>query len=103
MAGTAPPRSGTAKVGAYSNGTWLLDFNGNFAWDGIGTDRNLFFGNTGYIAMPGRYAGVASYQLGAHNNGTWQADRNGNFVWDLPSDALTFLGGSGNVPLLGRW
>ena len=47
--------SGTTKIGAYKDGYWLLDFNGNLAWDGTGVDKLIFFGGPGYTPVVGKW------------------------------------------------
>ena len=46
--------SGTAKVGAYKDGLWLLDVNGNFIWDPP-TDQVIFFGGPGQTPVVGKW------------------------------------------------
>ena len=51
--------TGTAKIGIYLNGFWVLDFNGNGDYDGIGPggDRFIAFGGSGagYQPIIGRW------------------------------------------------
>ncbi len=48
---------GKAKVGVFRNGTWYLDYNGNGAWDGCGTDRCYVgsFGMKGDLPVAGQW------------------------------------------------
>lgn len=47
---------GKDKLGAFSNGTWLLDANGNFTWDGpFASDVLVTFGTFGSVPVPGRW------------------------------------------------
>ena len=96
---------GKSKIGIYANGTWILEYNGNYAWDGTGIDKLIFFGGAGYRPMVGDWNGSGWSKIGAyHVNGTWAIDYNGNFVWDGTSiDKLTFFGGPDWLPLVGDW
>ena len=96
---------GKTKIGIYSNGTWILDYNGNYAWDGTGVDKLIYFGGQGYRPMVGDWNGSGWAKIGAyHVSGTWALDYNGNFVWDGTSiDRLTFFGGPDWLPVVGDW
>ena len=96
---------GKTKIGVHANGTWILEYNGNYAWDGTGTDKLIFFGGAGYRPMVGDWNGSGWTKIGAyHVNGTWALDYNGNFVWDGTSiDKLTFFGGPEWTPIVGDW
>ena len=96
---------GKTKIGVHVNGTWILEYNGNFAWDGTGIDKLIFFGGAGYSPMVGDWNGSGWTKVGAyHVNGTWALDFNGNFTWDGTAiDRLTFFGGPGWVPVVGDW
>ena len=96
---------GKTKIGIYANGTWILEYNGNYAWDGTGTDKLIYFGGPGYRPMVGDWNGSGWTKIGAYNvNGTWALDYNGNFVWDGTSiDKLTFFGGPDWTPVVGDW
>ena len=96
---------GKTKIGIYSNGTWILEYNGNYAWDGTGVDKLIYFGGPGYMPMMGDWNGSGWTKIGAYNvSGTWAIDYNGNFVWDGTSiDRLTFFGGPDWLPVVGDW
>ena len=96
---------GKAKIGIHANGTWILDYNGNYVWDGTGVDKLIYFGGPGYRPMVGDWNGSGWAKIGAYNvNGTWALDYNGNFVWDGTAiDRLTFFGGPEWTPVVGDW
>ena len=96
---------GKTKIGIYANGTWILEYNGNYVWDGTGTDKLIFFGGAGYRPMVGDWNGSGWTKIGAyHVSGSWAIDYNGNFVWDGTSiDKLTFFGGPDWLPVVGDW
>ena len=80
------------RIGVYvpSNTAWYLDSNGNGAWDGAVTDKQLAF-NPGVAGTPvwGDWDGSGSSKVGIFSSGAWYLDRNGNGVWDGPTvDAL---------------
>ena len=96
---------GKTKIGIYANGTWILEYNGNYVWDGTGVDKLIYFGGPGYMPMVGDWNGSGWAKIGAYNvNGTWALDYNGNFVWDGTAiDRLTFFGGPEWTPVVGDW
>jgi hypothetical protein len=49
-------QNGKTKIGVYQNGVWLLDYNGNYGWDGIVTDKSYSFpGVTGWAPVVGKW------------------------------------------------
>ncbi|NWF84209.1 MAG: hypothetical protein HXY18_10305 [Bryobacteraceae bacterium] len=94
-----------SKVGAFQNGSWILDQNGNFAWDGTTTDRLRYWslGRTGEIPVVGDWNGDGKDEIGLYVDGTWQLDYNGNGIWDPGVDKLIFFGGAGYKPYAGDW
>lgn len=100
--------SGTAKVGVYNSAqaVFLLDYNGNFVWDGAATDRYFSWGSSGDQPVLGDWNASGTTKVGVFNTGAalWLLDYNGNFVWDGAAMDSFFLWGSpGNTPLVGRW
>jgi hypothetical protein len=95
----------TSKVGSHSNGAWILDKNGNFAWDGTTTDRLLYWslGRAGEIFVIGDWNGDGKDEIGLYVDGTWQLDYNGNGLWDPGVDKLIYFGGPGYKPYVGDW
>jgi hypothetical protein len=43
----------TIKLGVFRNGFWILDYNGNYQWDGTVSDKVISFGTTGDIPVVG--------------------------------------------------
>ena len=100
--------SGTTKVGTYGPVTalWLLDYNGNFTWDGPGSDRYFPWGSPGDTPVLGDWNGSGTTKVGTFgpNTGLWLLDYNGNFTWDGPGLDRYFPWGSpGDTPVLGDW
>ena len=99
---------GRAKIGIYTTaGTWILDYNGNYAWDGTGTDKVVSwstYASSGELPVVGDWNGDGRTKIGVYQDGTWIADYNGNYVWDGTSvDKLAFYGGPGYDPVVGDW
>jgi hypothetical protein len=46
---------GKTKAGAFINGFWYLDYNGNGMFDGSGPDRIYAFGAAGDVPVTGRW------------------------------------------------
>jgi hypothetical protein len=100
--------SGTDKVGVFrpSDGTFYLDYNGNGAWDGCGTDRCLQIGMLNDIPLVGDWNASGTSKVGAFrpSDGTFYLDYNGNGAWDgCGTDRCLQIGMSGDLPLVGRW
>ena len=92
-----------SKIGAYQNGQWLLDYNGDFVWDGPGVDQLVFFGGPGYTPVVGDWNGSGTTKIAAYLNGQWVIDMDGNFMWNPPTDKVIFWGGAGQIPIVGKW
>ena len=95
-----------SKVGAFNNGYWVQDANGNFTWDGTSVDRLIYWslGQTGEVPVVGDWNGDGKTKVGLYINGTWYLDFNGNGVWDGPNvDKLVYFGGPGFAPYVGDW
>jgi hypothetical protein len=100
--------SGTTKVGVFrpATGTWYLDFNGNGAWEGCGTDRCIAFGQTGDLPLVGDWNGSGTTKVGVFRptTGTWYLDFIGNGAWDgCGTDKCIAFGQTGDVPVVGKW
>jgi len=99
--------SGTKKIGIFRPGTtamWLLDYNGDFQWDGTPADRLIYLGQSGDIPVAGDWNGDGRDKVGVFRSGLWVLDYNGNGVWDGPSiDRTATLGQAGDIPVLGDW
>jgi len=100
--------SGKAKIGTFgpATGLWLLDYNGNFAWDGAGVDKYFAWGSAGDTPVLGDWNGSGTMKVGTFgpNTALWLLDYNGNFTWDGASVDKYFPWGSpGDTPAVGRW
>ena len=100
--------SGTAKIGIFNptQGWWLLDYNGNYAWEGAGTDRFLKWGSPGDTPVVGDWTGSGTTKIGVFNSAqaAWLLDYNGNYAWDgAGTDKFLSWGSSGDIPVVGDW
>jgi hypothetical protein len=98
----------TAKVGVFrpSDGVFYLDYTGNGAWDGCGTDRCLSIGMNGDIPLVGDWNGTGTGKVGLFrpSDGTFYLDYNGNGAWDgCGIDRCLRIGLNGDIPLVGDW
>lgn len=95
------------KIGVFSpdKGTWLLDFNGNFTWDGDTVDRAVSWGSAGDIPVVGNWSGGTSVKIGVFSpkSATWLLDLDGDFRYDPAKDRLVSWGAPGNTPVVGDW
>jgi hypothetical protein len=99
---------GRTEIGAFNpaNGAWYLDWNGNGAWDGPGTDKSGFFGGAGFVPVVGDWNGDGKTDIGVYNpaNGAWYLDADGDYNWNGASvDRTGFFGGAGFKPVVGDW
>jgi len=99
--------SGTAKVGTFGPATalWLLDYNGNFTWDGASVDKYFPWGSPGDTPVVGDWNGSGTTKVGTFGPGTalWLLDYNGNSIWDGPGIDKYFSWGSpGDTPVVMR-
>jgi PKD repeat protein/FtsP/CotA-like multicopper oxidase with cupredoxin domain len=92
----------TDEIGVFRNGTWLLDYNGNFQWDA--GDKIGYFGDTGDNPVTGDWSSSGDKKIGVFRNGVWILDYNGNQTWDGPViDKVAGFGQAGDVPVVARW
>ncbi len=94
---------GKQKLGAYVDGYWVLDYNGNGQWDGMSVDKVAFFGGPGWTPVVGDWNGDGRAKIGAFKDGIWALDYDGNFAWNPPTDKVVFWGGAGYTPVVGDW
>jgi hypothetical protein len=100
---------GTTKIGVYINGTWYLDMNRDWQWNGEPTDKMLSFGAGLPDAVPvvGDWNGSGTTKIGIYSDGVWYLDVNGNGQWDgeAGGDRIAYfgLGLTGAVPVVGDW
>jgi hypothetical protein len=91
------------QAGVFRNGFWILDYNGNFQWDGTSVDKVAGFGRTGDTPVIGDWdTSTFGNKIGVFRAGTWLLDYNGNYAWDA-SDITASLGTTGDLPVVGDW
>jgi len=96
------------KIGIFDHGTWYLDSNQSWAWDGTPSDTLGVFGIglTGAIPVVGDWNGDGSTKIGVFIDGTWYLDANRSWVWDgEPEDRMGAFGVgiTGALPVVGDW
>jgi len=95
---------GPDKIGTYYNGTWSIDLNGNYSWDGAAIDKLFTFGRAGNTSVFGDWNGDGKSEAGVYNDGTWYLDYNSNGVYDGPViDRTSSFGSAGYTPVVGDW
>jgi Beta-propeller repeat/Viral BACON domain len=101
---------GRSKIGIYRQGfEWLLDYNGDGAYQGPPVDRAYFFGGIpGDVPVVGDWTGTGTSKIGLVRLGFyWVLDANGNGTFDGTGAgqdlAFPFGGISGDVPVVGDW
>jgi hypothetical protein len=99
--------SGTAKVGTFGpkTGLWLLDYNGNFAWNGPATDKYFPWGSGGDTPVVGDWNENGNSKVGMFGPATalWLLDYTGNFNWDGATVDKYFPWGSpGDTPVVAK-
>ena len=100
-----------SKIGIFRGGFWILDYNGNGAYDGIGLGGDKFYGfggNPGEIPVVADWNGSGASKIGIYTNGFWVLDFNGNGSYDgtCPGgDRFIAFGGSGAgyQAIIGLW
>ena len=95
---------GNDKIGIYSGGYWVLDYNGNNAWDGSSVDRDVYWSIDSHdIPVVGNWNGqLNSTKIGVYSDGHWMADYNGNFILDGQTRFAFFGGGNSTfLPAVG--
>jgi len=96
----------STKSGVFrSPGIWILDYNGNFGWDGTPADKIYGFGATGDVPVSGDWDNDGADEIGVFRSpGIWILDYNGNFGWDgTPTDKIYGFGATGDNPVIGKW
>lgn len=96
---------GFSEIGAFENGFWYLDANGNGAWDGAESDRMVQFGTWAMLPVAGDWTGDGVAKVGAFENGAWYLDANGNGQWDgvAGGDVVHAFGTGAMLPVAGDW
>jgi hypothetical protein len=99
-----PPQG---KVAIFRNagalGMWVLDSNGNNAFD-LG-DTTHFFGLPGDQVVAGDWTGNGQVRLGVFRGGSWFLDLNNNGQWDgvAGGDGIFAFGLPGDLAVVGDW
>ena len=88
------------ELGAFTNGSWFLDRDGDFAFDGVSEISG--WGSPGDIPVDGDWNGDGFRDLGVFSNGTWFIDRNGDTAFD-PATEIQGWGAPGWIPVTGDW
>jgi hypothetical protein len=96
------------EIGTFREGVWNIDRNGNYIWDGCGTDGCYEFGGRGDIPVAGDWNGDGKPKIGVFREGMWHLDYNGNGVWDgcgttADTDRCYKYGREGDIPVVGDW
>ncbi len=91
---------GTAEIGLYRDGLWLLDLNGNGEFDSADAQLDL----SGFPGKPivGDWNGDGVDEVGIYDEGRWVLDSNGDRRLDA-LDRVYELGGPGDHPVVGDW
>ncbi len=93
---------GHLKAGAYRNGVWYVDWNGNNQWDSTDAAHLVFFGLPGDLPVMGDWNGDGRLKVGVYRNGAWFVDWNGNNQWDAEDAAhIIYFGLPGDLPVMG--
>jgi len=106
--------TGATKLGAYLDGAWYLDVNGNGSWDPVTCadlqcpqpDAAYNFGFSGVIPVTGDWNGAGTTRIGVYDSGTWYLDLNGSGAWEgTPADSIHVFGVglTGAQPVTGDW
>jgi len=97
--------AGVTEIGAYLNGAWYLDYNGNGAWNGMaGGDKQYSFGSASMTPVTGDWNNDGRTEIGAYLNGTWYLDYNGNGAWNgAVTDRQYSFGSASMKPVTGNW
>jgi hypothetical protein len=95
--------SGTIKIGAFRQGLWILDTNGDGNLDS--NDRQFTFGQAGDIPVIGDWDGTGTLKAGLFRNGTWILDYSGHMqgVTTGVADKTITYGLTTDVPVVGDW
>ncbi len=95
--------SGTAKIGVFRNGLWILDSNGNGRIDAA--DRQFTFGQAGDVPVVGDWDGTGYLKAGVVRSGLWILDLSGHMS-GLPTgkqDSSFYFGLPTDIPVVGDW
>jgi len=91
----------TERPGAFRNGLWTVDSNGNYSQDA--GDAQFTFGMTGDWPVVADFnVNHAGDEVAVFRNGAWLVDFNGNRSWDDVGggDKMFFFGQAGDLPVV---
>ncbi len=92
--------TGIRSIGAFHDGVWKLDINGDGQFDH--EDEIVNFGQAGDKPVVGDFNGDGIEDLAVYRNGTWIIDSNGNRELEI-TDKTFELGGAADTPIAGDW
>ena len=90
--------SGTAKVGVFRNGVWLVDYNGSGA-----VSQTYTYGQAGDIPVVGDWDSSENPpKIGVYRSGLWILNYSGNHVYGTPgvTELSLGFGFAGDTPLI---
>ncbi len=95
--------SGTKRIGAFLNGVWYLDINGDGLYDA--GDKTVSFGQAGDLPVLGDWDGTGRIKLGLFRTGTFILDLSGHLsgVSTGNPDASFVFGQAGDLPVVADW
>jgi hypothetical protein len=95
--------SGVKRIGAFLNGAWYLDVNGNGVFDA--GDKTVSFGQAGDLPVIGDWDGTGHIRLGLFRAGTFILDLSGHLsgVNTGNPDASFSFGQAGDLPVAADW
>jgi len=95
-----------ARPAVYRDGSFLIDHNGNYRWDGTdGGDREIVLGKEGDVPIAGDWNGDGHWEAAVFRDGVWLLDFNANGRWDGQEggDRFVHFGQAEDVPVSGDW
>ncbi|MHB8883127.1 MAG: Ig-like domain repeat protein [Thermodesulfovibrionales bacterium] len=97
-----------SRIGVFDHGTWYLDSNQSWAWDGAPADTLGIFGVglTNATPVVGDWNGDGTSKIGVFTDGMWYLDMNRSWQWDgEPTDKMGIFGVGipGAIPVVGDW
>jgi hypothetical protein len=102
---TPTPKTTSGKqseVGVYKNGTWLLDYNGDYVGN-TSTDKTYNFRPIAGTPVIGDWNGDGRTKAGIYNDGAWYLDYNGDGVYTTGTDTNFVFGSAGYTAVVGDW
>ncbi len=91
------------RIGVFRAGRFLVDVNGDTAFDGQDATHTL--GAAGDTPIVGDWNGDGKDEIGVHRENRFYLDANGNGRWDgvAGGDKLYYFGAIGDKPVIGDW